>query len=72
MGNFHPEHGLSTLVNHVAEGEHPYHAHLSPIYQTSTFGFPDVATGAAIFKGEDPGYTYTRIKNPNQVSWQKK
>jgi len=67
MGNFHPEYGLSTLVNHVAEGGHPYHAHLSPIYQTSTFGFPDVATGAAIFKGEDPGYTYTRIKNPNQV-----
>lgn len=67
MGTFQPEHGLSTLVNHVAEGHHPYHAHVSPIYQTSTFGFPDVATGAAIFKGEDPGYTYTRIKNPNQV-----
>ncbi len=67
MGHLNPEHGLSTLVNHVAEGGHPFHAHLSPIYQTSTFGFPDVATGAAIFKGEDPGYTYTRIKNPNQV-----
>jgi methionine-gamma-lyase len=67
MGQLDPHHGIGTLVNHVAEGGHPYHAHLSPIYQTSTFGFPDVATGAAIFKGEDPGYTYTRLKNPNQV-----
>lgn len=67
MGQPNPQHGIGTLVNHVAEGGHPYHAHLSPIYQTSTFGFPDVATGAAIFKGEDPGYTYTRIKNPNQI-----
>lgn len=67
MGQPNPQYGIGTLVNHVAEGDHPYHAHLSPIYQTSTFGFPDVATGAAIFKGEDPGYTYTRFKNPNQV-----
>lgn len=67
MGNFDSKLGIGTLVNHLNEGEHPYHAHVSPIYQTSTFGFPDVATGAAIFKGEDSGYTYTRIKNPNQV-----
>ncbi len=66
MGNFDSRLGIGSLVNHF-EGEHPYHAHISPIYQTSTFGFPDVATGAAIFKGEDSGYTYTRIKNPNQV-----
>jgi len=67
MGNFDSRQGIGTLVNHFNEGEHPYHAHVSPIFQTSTFGFPDVATGAAIFKGEDSGYTYTRIKNPNQV-----
>lgn len=67
MGHINPHNGIGTLVNHIAEGEHPLHSHLAPIYQTSTFGFPDVATGAAIFKGEDPGYTYTRMKNPNQV-----
>jgi len=67
MGQPNPYHGISTLVNHVAEGGQPYQAHLSPIYQTSTFVFPDVATGAAIFKGENPGYTYTRLKNPNQI-----
>ena len=67
MGNFDSRQGIGTLVNHFNEGENPYHAHLAPIFQTSTFGFPDVATGAAIFKGEDSGFTYTRIKNPNQV-----
>jgi methionine-gamma-lyase len=61
-----PRHGLSTLVNHVAEGGDPLLSHVSPIYQTSTFYFPDVATGAALFKGEQPGYIYTRLSNPNQ------
>jgi len=65
MGQFNPRFGLSTLVNHAAEGHNPLHAHISPIYQTSTFSFPDVATGAAIWKGEQPGYIYTRMDNPN-------
>ncbi|HEX2979688.1 MAG TPA: aminotransferase class I/II-fold pyridoxal phosphate-dependent enzyme, partial [Anaerolineaceae bacterium] len=65
MGKIDPKHGLSTLVNHIAEGENPLHAHVSPIFQTSTFSFPDVATGVAIWKGEVPGYIYTRMDNPN-------
>jgi len=65
MADFDPKQGMSTLVNHVGEGHNPLHAHITPIYQTSTFSFPDVATGAAIFKGEDPGYVYTRMGNPN-------
>jgi len=56
---------MSTLVNHVQEGHHPHHAHVSPIYQTSTFSFPDVDTGAAIFAGTTPGHVYTRMGNPN-------
>lgn len=58
-------HGLGTLAMHFAEGENPHNAHVSPIYQTSTFTFPDVATAAAIYRGEQPGYTYTRTGNPN-------
>ena len=65
MTQINPDLGLSTLVNHVGEGENPLHAHVMPIYQTSTFSFPDVETGAAIFKGEAPGYIYTRLSNPN-------
>jgi methionine-gamma-lyase len=65
MGHFKPEQGIGTLVNHVAEGDNPKHAHVTPIYQTSTFSFPDVATGVAIWKGEEPGYIYTRLGSPN-------
>lgn len=65
MPDFDPKQGLSTLVNHAGEGHNPQHAHVTPIYQTSTFSFPDVATGASIFQG-GPGYVYTRMNNPNQ------
>lgn len=65
MTKIDPTHGLGTLVNHVSEGDNPYNAQETPIYQTSTFSFPDVATGAAVFKGEKPGYIYTRFNNPN-------
>ena len=34
MGKSNPKHGISTLVNHVAEEGHPQHAHIAPIYQT--------------------------------------
>jgi methionine-gamma-lyase len=63
---------MSTLVNHVGEGENEKHAHVTPIYQTTAFSFPDVATGAGIFKGELPGYVYTRMNNPNQAQLSEK
>jgi methionine-gamma-lyase len=59
------KYGLGTLVTHFAEGEHPEHAHVMPIYQTSLFSFPDHATGVAIYEGDQPGFTYTRAGNPN-------
>lgn len=31
-----------------------------PIYQTSTFVFPNAETGEARFAGEEAGYVYTR------------
>lgn len=65
MDQINREQGLGTLANHVGEGHHSLHSHLMPIYQTSTFSFPDVDTGAATFKGEKPGYVYTRLDNPN-------
>jgi methionine-gamma-lyase len=64
MQKISPRSGLSTLVTHL-EGENGEHAHVTPIYQTSTFGFPDVAYGAGIVDGSRPGYYYTRIANPN-------
>ncbi len=65
MPSIDPKHGIGTLVTHAGEMSNPLNAHVAPIYQTSTFNFPDVATGAARFKGEEPGYIYTRLNNPN-------
>ncbi len=65
MQPIHPKHGIGTLVTHYGEMNNPINAHVMPIYQTSAFVFPDVATGASIFKGETPGYIYTRLDNPN-------
>jgi methionine-gamma-lyase len=35
-----------------------------PIFQSSTFAFPDVDEGAARFAGKSKGYIYTRLGNP--------
>ena len=59
------KHGLGTLVTHYTEKDNPHQAHIAPIYQTSTFVFPDVQTGADIFAGVNDGFSYTRADNPN-------
>ncbi len=65
-------HGLSTLVNHLdLEGTSPP-SHLQPIYQTSVFSFPDVQTGREIISGEQTGYYYTRLANPNLTQFARK
>lgn len=65
MYQFKPEHGIRTLVTHFTEGSNPLNIHIAPNYQTSTFIFPDLATGAALYRGDIQGYTYTRTTNPN-------
>ena len=65
MYQFSASHSISTLVTHVGEDDNPHHTHVTPIYQTSTFNFPDVATGAGIVARTEPGYYYTRLGNPN-------
>ena len=67
-----PKYGLGTLVNHALEGNNPENAHITPIFQTSTFYLPDVETGADIFNGEQAGYVYTRAGNPNATQLAKK
>lgn len=37
---------------------------ITPIYQTSTFKFRNAQHGARLFKGEEEGYIYTRMRNP--------
>lgn len=72
MKQISTQHGISTLVNHFGEGDNPYFSHITPIYQTSTFGFPDAETADKIFAGDQEGYFYTRTDNPNASQLAKK
>ena len=65
----HPD----TLLIHGREGvhAHAFGAHTLPIYQTASFVFPDVDTGAARFAGEDTaGYIYSRLGNPTVAAFE--
>lgn len=66
------QYGLGTLVNHYAERDNPHGAMVAPIFQTSTFGFTDVDSGAEIFEGKSPGYIYGRLGNPNEQQFASK
>jgi len=72
MNDSSAQQGISTLVTHFGEGDNPYYAHITPIYQTSTFGFPDAETAGRVFAGNKEGYFYTRSDNPNAAQLAKK
>jgi methionine-gamma-lyase len=63
---FYLDCGFATRALHAGEhvGQPDTPAHATPIYQSSTFVFKNTDEGAAIFKGETPGYMYTRLGNP--------
>lgn len=62
----HAEAGFNTRAIHLGYDPAEHHGALvPPIYQTSTFAFPNVAYGAACFAGEEAGHFYTRISNPS-------
>lgn len=54
----------STKCVHAGISEYEFGSVVPPIYQTSTFKFKDADHGARLFKGEEEGYIYTRMKNP--------
>ena len=65
--------GFSTLAVHAGQKPDPIYGSLStPIYQTSTFVFKDVAQGASRFSGDEEGYIYTRLGNPTQAALEEK
>ncbi|MGI6575185.1 MAG: methionine gamma-lyase [bacterium] len=65
--------GFSTKAVHAGQKPCPVTGALStPIYQTSTFVFPNVDEGAARFAGEEKGYIYTRLGNPTQTALEEK
>ncbi len=56
--------GLATAAIHACGATMPEHAHVMPIFATSSFTFDSAAQGMARFSGEEKGYTYSRFGNP--------
>ncbi|WP_114789389.1 aminotransferase class I/II-fold pyridoxal phosphate-dependent enzyme [Niabella yanshanensis] len=56
--------GLATAAIHACGNSLPEHAHVMPIFATSSFTFDNAAQGMARFSGEEKGYTYSRFGNP--------
>lgn len=54
----------ATKCVHSGIKEYEFGPVVPPIYQTSTFKFKDADHGARLFKGEENGYIYTRMRNP--------
>lgn len=57
--------GTGTLVTHFNENDNPHGAHTAPIYQSSTFTFPDLRTAIDVCGGIQDGFVYSRSDNPN-------
>ena len=58
-------HGFDTLSLHAGSRPDPATgARATPIYQTSSFVFPDTDYAAALFNMERGGHVYSRLSNP--------
>ncbi len=58
------DYSIETQCVHAGLKETEEGAVVTPIYQTSTFKFKNAEQGARLFKGEEEGYIYTRMRNP--------
>ncbi|MDD4858106.1 MAG: PLP-dependent aspartate aminotransferase family protein [Candidatus Krumholzibacteria bacterium] len=56
--------GFRSKLVHAGATKDKYGSAVTPIYQTSTFGFDSAQDGANRFAGKSEGYIYTRIGNP--------
>ena len=66
--------GVTSIA--TSNGELPLHSHVPPIFQTSTFSFPDTDAALRAFSGQDnESFVYSRGRNPNaealarKLSW---
>lgn len=64
---------LDFILNHLGEDRQSYHGAVSPpIYQTSNFAFPNVASLREAFRNEWSSHVYTRGNNPTVEILRKK
>lgn len=59
---------MNTLAIHPFQTENAEHAHLTPIFSTSTFTFENAEQGMKRFSGEEKGFTYSRFGNPTTAA----
>jgi len=65
--------GFSTKSVHSGEKLCPLTGSIiTPIYQTSTFGFPDLDSLKSVFADHSKGYFYTRYSNPTLEATEEK
>lgn len=66
-------HSFATRTVHSGHGVDPQTgAHVTPIYQTSTFAYGSFDRGERLFSGEETGYIYSRIGNPSVRAFEEK
>jgi methionine-gamma-lyase len=67
------KYGFSTLAIHAGEeGDSPFGAAVTPIFQTSTFAFKNTSEVIEYQKGDPSKYLYTRYGNPTLTTVEKK
>lgn len=59
-----PLSGFSSVAVHSGHEKDPRHAHLVPIYASSTYVYDSAEQGMRRFSGEEEGYIYSRWGNP--------
>lgn len=57
--------GFGSACVHAGHTPDPLHAHLTPIYASSTFVFDTTEQGMNRFSGKEEGYIYSRWGNPS-------
>jgi len=55
---------MTSLAIHGNHSEYAEHAHLLPIFASSTFTFESAQQGMDRFSGKEPGFVYSRFGNP--------
>lgn len=56
--------GFGSAAIHAGNSKDPRHAHVTPIYATSTYLFDTAEQGMRRFSGAEEGYIYSRWGNP--------
>jgi len=59
---------IDSATVHADQSVHAEHAHLIPVFATSTFTFDSAEQGMNRFTGKEAGYTYSRFGNPTTAA----